>query len=61
MVHINDNINQPSSHYIKILMSCPNEKIKIFNMLLGYSFTELLFSATVLKGERWDIFTPEFM
>lgn len=52
MVHINDNINQPPSHYIKILMSCPNEKIKIFNVLVGYSSAELLFSVTAPKGKN---------
>lgn len=61
MVHINDNINQPPSHYIKILMSCPNEKIKIFNVLVGYSSAELLFSVTVPKGKDGIFFTREFM
>ncbi len=51
MVHINDNINQPPSHYIQILMSCLNDKIKIFNVLVGYSSAELLFSVTVPKGK----------
>lgn len=61
MVHINDNINQPPSHYIKILMSCPNEKIKIFNVLVGCSSTELLFSVTVPKGKDGVFFTGVYV